>query len=59
MTEFRIVSNPKKDSNGCLGFTVPFEDSKELDVSQKYEITIKGPIRDVRTVRGKIIVKFR
>ena len=57
--EFRLIAKPRKDSNKCLAFAIPYEESRELDPKQSYEVTIKGPVREIKNSRFRIVVKFR
>jgi len=52
----------KKDTNKCAYFSLPFEESKEIDYNRVYLIEITGPISSSKTIKykrhEKILIKI-
>jgi len=48
-----ITGKFKKDSNKCACFSLPFEDSKEIDYNRAYLLEVTGPISGTKTIKYK------
>jgi len=57
MSKIILTGKFKRDSNKCASFSLPFQDSKEIDFNRDYIIEINGPIRSARVVKYKHIQK--
>lgn len=53
MRKLIIIGKFKKNTNKCAEFTVPFEESKNINFNEAYVIVIEGPIIHQKSAYNK------
>lgn len=56
--EILFTGKMTKNSNGCASISLPFEESKDIDLLAEYLIVIKGPINEKRTAYNRIVISL-
>lgn len=57
-SEILFTGKLTKNSNGCATITLPFEESKDIDMTAEYLIVIRGPINEKRSAYNRIVISL-
>jgi len=58
MEKLIIIGKFRKDSNGCVTFSLPREESDKIDLNKKYLIMVDGSIAYTRECHGKFVAGY-